>query len=178
MGEDAHQPNLKEERGMKKLMLAIAVLLLCTACAGVVAAPEPTPTPTKTPKPEAEPELVLVVPEPVATPDPLREELEKRVTVCRLTPYQYTATLPVGDRVSSISFHWIVADSDPTHIHTIRMAEETWVSLEGYETFHFVSVYPLGHNVWVDIEIDGRSITLYPTVKDCPSPMPGPGMSV
>ena len=158
----------------KVLLLVFAVLIVCTACASVVAAPVPTPTPTKTPRPE--PELVSA-PEPAATPDPLREELEERVVICRLTPYQYMAILPVGERVTSVMFHWLIG-SDPTHIHTIRMAEETWVSLEGYETFHFVSVYELTQGVSVDITIDGRRIVFSPAVEDCPSPMLDPGMSV
>lgn len=143
-----------------KLLLVIAVLVLCAACAGVVAAPVATPTPKPT-----------FTSAPSPTTDPLVEELKENVRVCLLTPYQYLATIPVGGRVSSISFHWVVANSEPTHTYTIRVAKETWGGLSGYETFHFVSTYKLSRKVWVGIVIDGRSITLHPAVDDC-SPLP------
>jgi len=133
-----------------KVLLVVAVLtFLCTACAGAVAAPEPA-----------------------ATPDLLREELEEKVLVCRLTPYQYLATIPVGERVGSIMFHWVVAGADPTHIHTIRVTEETWKGLVGYETFHFVSTYELTRSVTVDIVVNGRRVVFSPSVADCPPPAP------
>jgi len=147
-----------------KVLLAIAVLVVCTACAPVVAAPEPTLTPTKTP-----------VPAPTLVVDSLQEELEDKVGVCLLTPHQFLANLPTGPRVSRITIYFFVGDLAGGQAYIFPIEKSVWLPYEGFREFLNVSgevELDQYDRVLVSVNIDGRAFYLTRTLKDCPPRAP------
>ena len=105
----------------KVLLLVLAVLLLCTACAEVAAAPEPTPT-------------LVPIPTPVGTPDPVWRDLQaglrKNTSICLVDQFQVEATLLTGPVVTT-KLIWVTSELT---FHIVTVAE-TRKSRVGYERF-------------------------------------------
>ena len=111
---------------MKDLLAALAVLVICAACAPAVAAPEPTPT-------------LVSIPTPVGTPDPLwvgmSVELQKNVGVCLEDSNKIKATLLTGP-VMVTKLIWVtLAEGIQTHTVVVGETQKETISYE---------VFPLG----------------------------------
>lgn len=157
------------------LLLAVAVLLLCVACAPeaeVVAAPESleTPVPTEVPAPTEMPtQWPVFTPSPSWTPDTLWVELMDSVGICLLGSHTFKTTLPTGPRVTQITLYFSAGDA----VYVFPVEESVWLPYEGFREFMGVSnevEIDQFDRVLVSIKIDGQVVQLSLPLEDCPPP--------